>query len=56
MELGQTVEVNGLKFSSNGKFNCNSKIVVYLAKCQLCASFYIGKTECKFKDGIYEHL
>ncbi|XP_043913188.1 TBC1 domain family member 15 [Protopterus annectens] len=37
------------------RFNCNSRRVVYLAQCKQCPAFYIGKTDRRLRDRVYEH-
>ena len=33
----------------NEKYNCNSKMPVYLIECQICGEQYAGSTKTKFK-------
>ena len=33
----------------NKKYNCKSKIVVYLIQCEICGEQYTGSTKTKFR-------
>ena len=35
---------------SNKKYNCNSKMAVYLIECKLCGEQYIGSAKTKFRS------
>lgn len=41
---------------NTGKGNCFSKNVVYMIKCLLCESFYIGETSRTMRSRLREHL
>ena len=34
----------------NKNYNCNSKMAVYLIKCQICGEQYTGSTKTKFRS------
>ena len=34
----------------NTKYNCNSRMVVYLSECEICGEQYTGSTKTKFKS------
>ena len=34
----------------NKKYNCNSKMAVYLIECEICGEQYTGSTKTKFRS------
>ena len=34
----------------NKKYNCNSKVAVYLIECEICGEQYTGSTKTKFRS------
>lgn len=48
-------KVHDYEYKLNLRANCNSRMVIYLAMCQTCTAFYVGKTERRLRDRIYEH-
>ena len=46
----------GEKYPMTGEFGCNSKGIIYLAKCSNCQNQYVGQTGRRFHDRIMEHL
>ena len=34
----------------NKKYNCNSKMAVYLIECHICGQQYTGSTKTKFRS------
>lgn len=55
VRTGLSIKIRDKSCILNGRCNCETKGVVYVAFCDSCPSFYIGKTEIKLKQRIYEH-
>ena len=37
-------------YKINKKYNCNSKMAVYLIECEICGEQYTGSTKTKFRS------
>lgn len=54
--MGSSFNIRDRKYTICSRINCTTKSVVYAAFCVCCPCFYIGKTDRKFSDRIYQHL
>ncbi|XP_043926724.1 mucin-4-like [Protopterus annectens] len=54
--FGSTFQIRGKKYDIYHKMDCNTRSVVYLALCDCCPAYYVGKTDQRFKDRIYQHI
>ncbi|XP_043919342.1 uncharacterized protein LOC122794786 [Protopterus annectens] len=56
LRVGNSFIIGERKYFINHKINCKTKAIVYVAFCQCCAAFYVGKTDRRFCDHIYQHI
>ncbi|XP_043914349.1 uncharacterized protein LOC122790793 isoform X1 [Protopterus annectens] len=56
VRVGLSFSVNDIKYDIQHTINWNSKSVIYGAFCNACPAFYIGKTDRKLRQRIYEHV
>lgn len=47
---------NGKTFDISSFINCNTQFLVYLITCEVCHIQYVGRTTCRLKDRLYDHL
>ena len=40
----------------NKKYNCNSKMAVYLRECKICAEEYTGSTKTKLRSRVNNYV
>ncbi|XP_043927758.1 glutamate carboxypeptidase 2-like [Protopterus annectens] len=55
IRTGSSFSIKGKKFDIFHRITCNTKFIVYVAFCSCCAAYYVGKTDRRFKDRIYQH-
>ncbi|XP_043913225.1 uncharacterized protein LOC122789856 [Protopterus annectens] len=56
VRIGETFVVRDKKYHIRFTLNCESKSIIYIAMCDCCQAFYIGKTDRRVRDQMYEHM
>ena len=58
ISTGRSIKSHKITWRINRKYDCCTKNVVYMIKCNKnnCGMAYIGETEREFKQRIYDHL